>query len=111
MFSFKGFNESMLTFPTDSKIETGVPVKISTDSKAVPCATTDTICGVIAASSIDAASVQLSGYVELPYTGTAPTFGYTNICANAGGGVTVGGSHIVLVIKVDTTAKICGFIL
>ncbi|MDO4742566.1 MAG: hypothetical protein Q4B04_00845 [bacterium] len=112
MISFNGFLENCLTFNVAAKINAGVPVCLSSSETVKPCIANDVIIGVVASGSDDAASVQMTGYVELPYTGqTAPTVGYVALKADGSGGVVVGGSRNYTVIKVDTVNKVCGFIL
>ncbi|MEG1244495.1 MAG: hypothetical protein RSD17_06640, partial [Oscillospiraceae bacterium] len=92
----------------------GDVVKMSANNKVASCAAGNDFCGVIKCVEGDGCStVQLSGYVEVPYTDAAPTVGYNVLAGNGVGGikvVTTGGrSHLVL--NVDTTAKTVGLIL
>lgn len=111
MISYNGFNNNFLTFNTDTKLGKNTPVKVVAGDKVEACSTNDIICGVIASGSDDAASVQINGYVELPCTDATMTLGYVSVCADSAGGVKKGTGRQVLVVKVDTTDNICGFIL
>ena len=62
----------------------------------------------------DACSVQLRGFVTLPYSGTtAPSLGYNALEADGAGGVKVGESSARerLVVEVDATAGKVTFLL
>lgn len=112
MISFNGFSENCLTFKATAKIDKGVPVCISDNETVKTCAANDVIIGVAVSGSDDAVGVQMTGYVELHYSGqTAPALGYTALKADGNKGVTAGGSRSYTVVKVDTVNKVCGFIL
>ena len=53
------------------------------------------------------------GYVELPYTGTAPAVGYALLAADGKGGVrtAASGGRSCLVVHVDTAEKKIGLFL
>ena len=74
----------------------------------------DRFMGICIASGDAFAEVKTAGYVELGYSGTAPTVGYATLAADAAAGkvkaVTSGGAQY-LVIKVDTAAGTVGFIM
>ena len=58
------------------------------------------------------AGVTMGGYVELHYTGAAPTVGYTALAADGSGGVKVlEGGREYLVVSVDTEAQTVGLFL
>lgn len=112
--SFNGFNENSATFEIGGVVEKGNVVKMSSNNKVTACSSGNDICGVVRAIESDGyATVQLSGYVEAPYTDTAPTVGFCTLAGNGSGGIKVvatgGRSHLVL--NVDTTSKIAGFLL
>ncbi len=98
--SFEGVGEQVLSFNKASGVTKGALVKMSANSTVKAC---------------DAfAEVKTAGYVELGYSGTAPTVGYATLAADAAAGkvktVTSGGAQY-LVIKVDTAAGTVGFIM
>lgn len=111
MISYNGFNNNFLTFKTNTEIQANKPVKIVSDDAVEVCKNGEVICGVTATCSDDAVSVQLNGYVELPCNDSNITLGYTELCADSDGGVKKGTGRQVLVLKIDKTEKICGFIL
>lgn len=111
-FSFKGYGENVLTFPT-KLTEAGIPVEVGANSVVSKAAADKDFIGVTSYADGELAGVILNGYVELPYTGTAPAFGFSALAANGTGGVKTASSatHLVKVIKVDTSKKTVGFIL
>ncbi len=112
MFSFNGFDQKVLTFKGSSTLAVGTPVKVSADNTVAAASADDIICGVVLANEGDAVAVQVGGAVTLPYTGTtAPSHGYQSLVANGTKGVKTGSGRQVLVLSVNTTDKICTFIL
>lgn len=111
--SFNGYKESLATFKAASGLTAGVPVKISANDTVDSCAAEDSFCGVANGVSRGYASVQMSGFVTLPYTGTAPVVGYVILAADGSGGVKVvaTGGRSMLVLQVDATAKTVGVML
>lgn len=112
--AFNGFKESLATFIAASGLEAGVPVKISANDTASACAAGDSFCGVSNQVGSGFASVQMSGFATLPYTGTtAPTVGYSILAGDGSGGVKMvtEGGRSLLVIRVDTTGKTVGIML
>lgn len=111
--SFNGFGEKAATFKAAEGLAAGVPVKVSANDTAAPCAAGDDFCGVAMNVSGGYAAVQLSGFAVLPYTGaTAPAVGYSELAADGSGGVKVlAGGRSLLVVNVDTTAKTAGIVL
>ena len=110
---FNGFNEKVLTFECDTEINAGSPVKITANGKVAACAAGDRFVGVCINTRGGYASVQVEGYIALPYTGTAPAVNVTKLVADGNGGVkadaTNGGE--VVAVCVDTAAKTIGFIM
>ena len=108
--SFQGFHENVATFAGD--LPAGRPVKLSASGTVSACASDNVFCGVSGGGRDGYLSVQLTGYVCLPYSGTAPTAGYGKLVADSNGGVKTGASgreHLIL--TVDTVHKTVGFIL
>ena len=108
--SYRGIGQMCATFACGDTMAEGKPVKVSADSTAAVCAAGDAFCGVCAAvgRAGDACSVQLRGFVTVPYTGTAaPAVGYSRLAANGTGGIKTGAEtdRAYLVVQVDTTAK------
>ena len=113
--SFKGYGENVLTFQA-SLTNVGVPVIINGNYMVSSAPAEKDFVGITCSADGKYTGVIMNGYVEVPYTGGAPAFGYVNLVANGSGGVKVPASatssnHIVRVIKVDTSNNIVGFIL
>ena len=111
MYSFNGYNATHLTFAVSGDITPNHPVKLSDSEVVSVAAKNDAFCGVATTVRNGAASVQLGGYIELPFTGTARAVGKSTLAADGNGGVTVSENGTqALIIKIDTANKICGFI-
>lgn len=111
--SFNGYKESLATFKAADGLTPGVPVKISANDTVDSCAAEESFCGVANGVSRGYASVQMSGFVTLVYTGAAPTVGYKTLAADGSGGVKVvaTGGRSLLLLQVDTAAKTVGVML
>lgn len=113
MASFKGFDEKLLTFK-DGGTTIGYPVTINGDSSVHDAGASAEFIGVCCArTSNDYVTVQVSGYIELPYTGTTPVAGYMPFVSDEKGGVKFlsSGRIVYKVVKVDTVNNIVGIIL
>ena len=102
--SFEGIGRWCATFLAGD-VEQGDPVKISANGTVAACSAGDAFCGVAVSERDGACSVQLGGFITLPYSGTAPTVGYAALCADGTGGVKSGGTASYLTVDVDTTEK------
>ena len=110
--SFAGFNENSVTFICSEDVVAGKVVKITDNGTVSDCADGDTFCGIATDVRSDCATVQLTGYTRLPYSGSAPSLGYTALVADGNGAVTAGeGGRTYLVTDVDTTDNTIGFML
>ena len=112
--SFEGFDEKLLSFKSDSTTAAvaGACAKMASSGTVTVCSAGDDLIGVATAVENGFATVQLTGYVKLKYSSTAPTVGYGILVADASGGVkTALSGKTYLVLDVDTTAKTVGFIL
>ena len=97
--SYEGIGALYATFSCGALTE-GVPVRVSAAGSVSACSKGNEIAGVAAAVSRgkDACSVQLRGFVTLPYSGTtAPSLGYNALVAD-------GDARQRLVVEVDATA-------
>lgn len=113
MVSYNGFDEKFLTFK-NTKVQKGDLVAIKNDGVAEKANNSAKFVGVcVDDSHAGYITVQVSGYVELPYTGTMPDINYSAFTSNGNGGVKYenGGSIIFKVLKIDTAKNIVGFIL
>ncbi len=111
MISYKGFNEKHLTFKVSGTVTPGMAVKVSANGTVAKCGDGDVFCGIVTSVRGDIAVVQVSGYIQMPYSGTtAPTLGVTTLAADANGGVKSAKGVNVTIIELDTTNTTCGFI-
>ena len=114
LVSFNGLMEEVATFTCPKDMSAGKIVKLVGSGSVGECLEGDKFHGVCLVSDGGCASVQLAGYVKLPYTGTAPTIGDAAVVCNAdGNGVkfVTNGGRAVTVLDLDTTAKQVGFIM
>ena len=84
--SFEGIGQWCATF-AGSEITPGTVVKISAAGTVSACSAGDAFCGAALCGSGDACTVQLGGFVTVPYTGTAPAVGLSALTADGSGGV------------------------
>lgn len=66
---FKGYAESVATFMKDSTVNEGTLVTMSDSFTVTACTSGDEILGLCVGVRGDYASVQLSGYTEVPTSG------------------------------------------
>ena len=113
--SFEGIGENVVTFYNSSTTgaAAGEPVKISGNGEVSKCEAGGRFFGVALTCEGGFAAVQTDGYVQLAYSGAAPTAGFGMLAADGGGGVKTdadnGGEF--LVVDVNTTDKTVGIIL
>ena len=103
--SYEGIGALYATFSCGALTE-GVPVRVSAAGSVSACSKGNEIAGVAAAVSRgkDACSVQLRGFVTLPYSGeTAPTVGYCALAADGKGAVAKAatGGRSLLAVSVE----------
>lgn len=111
--SAQGFNAQNITLKTAGNISAGYPVQLSSSYTVTSASVDSQFCGVVAKVKDDLASVQVTGFVTLPYTDTAPTVGYCNLVSNGNGGVKVDNTNgkSYLTLTVDKINKTVGIIL
>lgn len=110
--SLNGFNSQIATF-SSSTASKGAVVSISGNMEVSKSAANAVFCGVCVEKRGGFASVQLSGYCKLSYSGTAPSVGFATLAADGNGGVktvTTGG-RTLLVTDVDADSTTIGVIL
>lgn len=102
--AFNGIGHMSVSF-TAGNVVAGQVCKMEDNGKVTPCADGDVFIGMAEGMRKDCAAVQLHGFTELEYTGTAPGLGYVNLVANGSGGVKVGSAgREYLVVAVDEKA-------
>lgn len=129
--SFGGMGDMIATFKTSGTVNAGAPVKMQGNGTVQACSNGDRFCGIALSVASDGyATVQLGGYIKMPYSGSNFSLGYAHALAAADGklkadsgtqkSITSSGTTLsvteytgseVLVIEVDTTAKTVGFII
>ncbi len=110
--SFNGYEDKVLTFATSSAT-VGAPVSLSANKTVSNAASGADIIGVAVSAKNGIAGVKMEGYIELPYTSTAPTVGFCGLVADGSNGVKVSTTSAkkYKVLSVDTTNSTVGFIL
>lgn len=110
-FSYEGIGALCATFAADGDIEKNAPVKLTDNGTVAACADGDGFIGIASACRGGVATVQLKGFVRLPYTGSAPSLGFQSLTASAAGVKTGTGTEKVLVTNVDTAKMTVEFML
>ncbi len=110
--SFKGFNNNCMTFSAGEGATIGAPAALDENGKIVNAEADEKFLGVICNVRGDITGVQLEGYTEAKYTGTAPSLGWATLTADGEGGVQADENGTAYrVLKVDATNATVGFIL
>jgi len=110
-FSANGFMAESLTLMGDTSLTAGEPVRICDNNTVCACSDGDSFCGIITHEKNGVCAVQLHGAVTLPFTGTAPTVGYSELCADGAKGVKSGGDREYLVLSADSVKSTVTFVL
>lgn len=109
--SYEGFRENIITIEADTTLTSvGVPVKLTTDGKAAPCAANDVFCGVCVNLRNGYASVAVAGYVKIPVSGTVNP-GYQTLCAASATAVKTTTSDGRQCLVIDSNSSEIGLIL
>ena len=115
--SFEGIGEKVITFYNKAQggAAAGDPVCIAANATVGKASAGVKFFGVAIAAAEDFAAVQTGGFVQLPYTGTAPALGFVSLSADGNGGVKTPGAGDkfgeYLVIDVDTANTLVGIML
>lgn len=110
--SINGYGENTATFGTQGIVCASQPIKMTGNLTVGPCEAGDDFTGVAVNVKNEYAGVQLAGFAEVGYTGTAPVVGYCSLTADGKGGVAVGeNGRKYLVVSVDTAKSVAGIIL
>lgn len=108
--SFGGFNKNTATFRTEEEITALTAVKMDGSATVASCADGEEFIGFAIEGDGKYASVQLSGAVTAPFTGTVPECGFASLAASEGG-VKAGSGREYLVLAVDENAGTVTFLM
>ena len=108
--SFEGIGEKLVTF-IGKDVKTGDAVKVTDAGTVSACPEGEGFDGFVAGLSGEYAGVIIGGAVTVPYSGGAPGFGSTELCADGNGGVRSGKGVKCLVVDVDKTGETVTFIM
>lgn len=111
--SFEGIGEQVISFAAASGTAKNEFVKISANGTVAKCSADDVFAGYCINVDGGFADVKTAGYTEVGYSGeTAPSLGFCKLLAAGSGKVTADSDgREYLVLKVDTTNKLVGFIM
>lgn len=111
--SFEGIGEQVISFEAASGTKKNEFVKLSANSKVANCSADDLFAGYCINTDGGFADVMTHGYIEVGYTGeTAPAVGFAALSAAGSGKVQADSDgREYLVIKVDSTNAVVGFIM
>lgn len=109
--TFGAIGKQYVTFASDDAAE-GQVCKMSANGTVTACDEDDAFIGVVESIRGGFASVVLNGYVELPYSGTAPDLGYAILAADDAGGVAEAeAGRTCLIVTIDSTNGTLGMFL
>lgn len=110
--SYKGFNEQILTFKA-FQASKGYPVSINTQGEVTNCSSGGEFAGICTSLRNGLATVQVSGYAELPCSDASLSYGISCLVADGSGGVKVSasGKKTCLIVSIDKVNKKIGFIM
>lgn len=112
--SFNGYKNNTVTMENGSAV-VGYPVALGSNGKAIVANDGVAFIGVCVAVRGDICCVQTDGYIELGFSGNAPSYGFSGFTADGNGGVksasAATAAKAYTVVKVDATKKTVGFIM
>lgn len=107
-----GFDRKEVTLKSLQDVSKGKTVIITKNFTTDVAKDGNIFAGVCTHAENQSATIQLRGYVHVPFTGTAPACGYVKLSANGTGGVKADtNGRYVLVTDIDTYENTCGIIL
>ena len=110
MISYEGIGEVVVTVSMEEKMKAGTVVHLLDNDVVGPCEDGEVFCGVALKMGGSIGSMQVKGFVRVPFTGEMK-LGWMNLVANGEGGVRPGENGLqVLVAQLDVeeqTAMIC----
>ncbi len=111
-YSNSGFHKEVLSFPVQEEIALGRVVTVANGNAVKATAEKDFI-GVLDTVRAGIAGVQMEGYVECRYSGTAPIVGVGGLVADANGYVKASDAaqRKYRILQVNTSKHTVGFLL
>ncbi len=111
--SFHAIGQTDVSFLDAGSAKAGQVCKLTENGTVGACAAGEAFCGVVREARAGVAAVTMRGYVELPYSATAPGVGYQMLAADGTGGVksVTSGGRSLLVVQTDSAAGTVGVFL
>ncbi|MBQ3136604.1 MAG: hypothetical protein IJB74_03890 [Clostridia bacterium] len=107
-----GYDRKEVTLSAVTTVKKDYPVTVASNFTVKNASDGEAFAGICTAAAKGYASVLLSGYTVLPYTGEAPALGCCRLVSDGTGGVKAGeNGREMLVVSVDKAASLCGIIL
>lgn len=117
MFSVQGIGEVVVTAMCTSELTTGALVRYWINHEVTEAVNGQTFHGIALQNRKGlATSVQIGGFVTVPYTGDAPSLGYERLVSNGDGVVKIDTAEntnnpLRLVVEVDTSEQLVTFMM
>lgn len=112
--AFHGIENTVVTFRTE-QVTAGYPAAVSANGAVADAADGAAPAGIALNQRGSFAAVQIRGFAQTTYSGTAPSLGWNSLVADGGGGLRVAGSgetgKSCLVVEVNTAENKLGVFL
>ncbi len=102
--AFEGTGQLVVTFETEGEVMLGTPVVMGDNHTVKTAGKDEAPIGFVQHERQGFAAIQLQGFVDCPFTGTAPTVGWNKLSADGQGGCQLdeqGLSRLVVWVKDD----------
>lgn len=110
--SFDSIGQECVTATSTSTISANTPCKFLASKHVGACADGNAIHGICIRQEGSLVTLQIKGFVTLPYSGSAPTVGFCSLAAAASGKVKkLENAKEYLVVDVNTTNSTVTFLL
>lgn len=110
--SFDSIGQECVTVTSNNTISENIPCKFSSSRTVSACADGNAIHGICIRQEGSLVTLQIKGFVTLPYSGSAPTVGFCSLAAAASGKVKkLENAKEYLVVDVNTTNSTVTFLL
>lgn len=98
MISNMGFNEGYITLYVAEGTQKDSVVTVVDGNTCGNCSEGGKFCGILKGIRNNIGSVQVKGYAEIKYSGTAPALGVTSLVADGNGGVKASSSGVSVIV-------------